>query len=291
MLDGAFQAACGSAASVFADVATHPLSTVKTRLQVQGSGGGTPVYRGVLHGLFRITKSEGPLSLYRGLAAVMVGAAPAQGLYFCGYEAAKKHCGGGSSSAGNFVAGLCAQLCGSLCWVPVDVVKERLQVQEQVHAKVQNFSGSRDAVLQILRHEGLRGLYRGFLVHQMTWAPFNGCFFAIYEKGKGWCINAGYEDGFDNLEPIAQLSCGAAAGVIAAIVTNPMDVLKTRLQVSRADPQMFPYSSARDALQYLMRHEGFGALGNGAYARALWLTPRYTICLAAYESLKAHMSL
>ncbi|CAK9003769.1 unnamed protein product [Durusdinium trenchii] len=173
---------------------------------------------------FIYVTEEGPVTLYRGLGAVLVGAAPAQGLYFGGYETAKRFLGGGQSGIGNFSAGIFAQLCGSLAWVPMDVIKERLQVEGQV--KVANaYTGSFDAFR-----------YRAFPIHQVTWAPFNGCYFMVYEKLKGLCINAGYEDGHDNLEPIAQVSCGIAAGVVAASVTNPVDVLKTRLQVARANP-------------------------------------------------------
>lgn len=286
------QIIAGSVAGIFADIITHPISTIKTRLQVQGSGGGSHgavVYRGVTHAMNQILKTEGLVTLYRGLGAVLVGAAPAQGLYFGGYETAKGFLGGGQSGAGNFAAGICAQLCGSLAWVPMDVIKERLQVEGQV--KVANaYSGSFDALRKILQHDGVVGLYRAFPIHQVTWAPFNGCYFMVYEKLKDLCINAGYEDGHDNLEPIAQVSCGIAAGIVAASVTNPVDVLKTRLQVARANPEMFPYSSGFGAARHLLHHEGPAALMDGVSARVMWLTPRLTICVFAYERIKKYLS-
>jgi len=236
-----------------------------------------------------ILKTEGPVTLYRGLGAVLVGAAPAQGLYFGGYETAKGFLGGGQSGVGNFAAGIFAQLCGSLAWVPMDVIKERLQVEGQV--KVANaYTGSFDAFRQILQHEGVVGLYRAFPIHQVTWAPFNGCYFMVYEKLKDMCINAGYEDGHDNLEPIAQVSCGITAGVVAASVTNPVDVLKTRLQVARANPEMFPFSSGLGAARHLLEHEGAVALMDGVLARVMWLTPRLTLCVFAYERIKKYLS-
>mmetsp|Transcript_65616 Transcript_65616/g.182507 ORF Transcript_65616/g.182507 Transcript_65616/m.182507 type:complete len:293 (+) Transcript_65616:62-940(+) len=282
----------GSVSGIFADITTHPLSTVKTRLQVQGSGGGqhgAMSYRGVSHAFLAILRNEGPRSLYRGLGAVLIGAAPAQGLYFGGYEAAKTLLGGGCSGVGNFAAGVCAQLCGSVAWVPMDVIKERLQVEGQLKVR-QAYSGSFDAFVRILRTEGAFGLYRAFPVHQMTWAPFNGCYFMIYEKCKRLCINAGYEDGHDNLEPLAQLFSGVAAGVVAGAVTNPIDILKTRLQVARANPDMFPYSNTRQAAHHLLVHEGPVAFMDGALARVVWLTPRLTICVAAYEHIKRWLS-
>lgn len=300
------QILAGSAAGTIADIITHPLSTIKTRLQVQGSGGGghgAVAYRGVTHALGHIMKNacsgrrwsfvrprlEGVVTFYRGLGAVLVGAAPAQGLYFGGYETAKTFLGGGQSGVGNFASGICAQLCGSLAWVPMDVIKERLQVEGQLKVK-SAYSGSFHAFREILRHEGLLGLYRAFPIHQVTWAPFNGCYFMVYEKLKTMCIDAGYEDGMDNLDPIAQVSCGVAAGVIAATVTNPVDVLKTRLQVAMANPDMFPYKSGLGAAKHLLQHEGAGALMDGAFARVSWLTPRLTICVFAYERIKAKLA-
>lgn len=49
---------------------------------------------------------------------------------------------------------------------------------------VRAYSGSLHAFREILRHEGVRGLYRAYPVHQATWAPFNGLYFAVYEKCK-----------------------------------------------------------------------------------------------------------
>ena len=49
-----------------------------------------------------------------------------QGLYFLGYEFTKSMLP--SASWSSFVAGVCAQLWGSIAWVPMDVIKERLQV-------------------------------------------------------------------------------------------------------------------------------------------------------------------
>eukprot|EP00933_Yihiella_yeosuensis_P073692 TRINITY_DN82407_c0_g1_i1.p1 TRINITY_DN82407_c0_g1~~TRINITY_DN82407_c0_g1_i1.p1 ORF type:complete len:172 (+),score=16.90 TRINITY_DN82407_c0_g1_i1:1-516(+) len=171
----------------------------------------------------------------------------------------------------------------------MDVIKERLQVEGQVKVST-SYSGSYHALVNIMKHEGAFGLYRAFPIHQMTWAPFNGCYFMIYEKCKAMCINAGYEDGHDNLEPIAQICSSASAGIIASTITNPVDVLKTRLQVGMSNPEMFPFTNSYGALKHLLRHEGAGALMDGTLARVTWLTPRLTLCVSAYEAIKAWLS-
>merc|ERR1719160_1400234 len=105
----------------------------------------------------------------------------------------------------------------------MDVIKERLQIEGQLKT-TQPYSGSVDALRRIVAHEGVWGLYRAFPIHQLTWAPFNGCYFMAYEKLKSLCVDAGYADENDRLEGTAQLCCGTAAGVFAGSVTNPMDV-------------------------------------------------------------------
>ena len=75
----------GSVSGAVADAITHPISTVKTRLQVQGAasvvaGGAQQLisYRGPFHATTNIIRSEGVGALYTGLGAVLSAAAPAQ---------------------------------------------------------------------------------------------------------------------------------------------------------------------------------------------------------------------
>lgn len=285
--------ACACAAAALSDTLAHPLSTVKARLQVQGIGGGlqgVATYRGIAHAFWSVARSEGPVRLYAGFGAALLSSAPGQGLYFGAYELARGAMGAeqSSSSSAHFAAGAFAQLCSSLVCVPADVVKQRLQVQGQVEGAAL-LSGSFGAPSAILRQEGLRGLYRGFGAHLATWLPFNALYFLIYEKGKAFCINAGYEDGHDNLEPTALLCCGASAGAIAAILTNPLDVLKTRAQVAQVSPAALP-QGAWHVARCLLRHEGASAFMTGALARAAHLTARATICVTAYEHIKVYCS-
>jgi hypothetical protein len=57
----------------------------------------------------------------------------------------------------------------------MDVVKERLQIEGQLKT-TENMGGSTNAIRQIIKHEGIIGLYRAYWLHQMTWMPFNGLY-------------------------------------------------------------------------------------------------------------------
>ena len=85
----------------------------------------TVVYNGLLDGFRRTIATEGPLAVYKGLGVVLLGAAPAQALYFGGMKGTQAMLG--DSSSANFAAGLAAQLTGSLTWVPMEVIKEKMK--------------------------------------------------------------------------------------------------------------------------------------------------------------------
>jgi hypothetical protein len=79
----------GSAAGLTADACTHPIDTLRTRLQVQNRhahGAYTSTWNA-----FTRTRIEGMRSFYRGFSVVATFTVPAHALYFVGYEAGKRY--------------------------------------------------------------------------------------------------------------------------------------------------------------------------------------------------------
>ncbi|RYH29834.1 solute carrier family 25 protein [archaeon] len=66
-------------------------------------------------------------------------------------------------------------------FIPVDVVKERLQVQSTCNTGYQ-YRGSLDAFATILRQEGFRGLYKGYWATLFSYGPFSSIYFWIFEE-------------------------------------------------------------------------------------------------------------
>lgn len=85
----------GALSGILADTITHPICTVKARLMCQGTAKSlqnsevVQVYRGFFDAMKTICAKEGPMTLFTGLTAVIVGAAPAQALFFTGMELVK----------------------------------------------------------------------------------------------------------------------------------------------------------------------------------------------------------
>ena len=70
---------------------------------------------------------------------------------------------------------------------------------------------------------------------------------------------------------------GALAGVTATIVTNPLDVFKTRLQCSETA------QSAREVIRGLVQDAGWRGLYSGIIPRLVAAVPRSVCTVLAYE--------
>jgi hypothetical protein len=202
--------------------------------------------------------------LYRGFGVVAALSFPAHALYFMGYEESKRRIGG-DSTATHLAAGFLADVAGSLVWVPNDVVKQRCQVSPGID--------SWTMVKRIVRGEGVMGLYRGYGASLAVYGPFVSIYFAGYEWSKAR-IPGG--DSF-----WGQIVSGAFGATVASALTNPVDVVKTRLQVDLS------YTGVLDCVKRTLREEGMNAMHKGLVARIMWLTPSCALSIAVFEQVKS----
>ena len=166
-----------AAAGVVGRLFCHPLDTCKARLQVQtvSASADHAMYRHTVDALTRTARQEGLRGLYKGFSVAAVGGAPATCLYLTSYEmfAAQLGATGAGEDSGitpsavvPFCAGMLAETLSCLLWVPIDVVKERLQVQGSPGARASASTGASQylgplhAGRAILHQEGVRGLYK-----------------------------------------------------------------------------------------------------------------------------------
>ena len=175
-----------------------------------------------------------------------------------------------------------AQLRSSIAYVPRDVVIERCAIDGQLSTPVGSTASSRAALRTIFSAEGLRGFYRAFLPHQLVWVPFNGLFFAAL----GRCKEAEDALGVESSGYAIGVANTFASAAFAAAATNPIDVIKTRLQVAGANPEVFDYRGPLDCLVKLLRAEGPSALFAGLVGRFMYTGPAFALFLPTYDLLK-----
>ena len=281
----------GSAVSgIISRCVTHPLDTIKAKVQAHQH------YAGPIDALKRTYSSGGIRGLYRGIGVVIVGGTPGTIVYLCSYEACKEKLGN-DSSVSYFCSGFVAETLACIIYVPVDVLKERLQVQRGPSA--QHYANGWQGLNHIVRSEGIRGVYRGYGATLASFAPFSALYFVFYEECKRVARlhlqGTGDEARFDaklDLPFHWTVLCSTAAGILSSWITSPLDMAKLRLQVQRGmspedNPRAYVYNGFIDCLRQTYAHEGLRGLFRGAGARVLHFAPATTIAMTCFESCRS----
>ncbi|KAK9864898.1 hypothetical protein WJX84_008193 [Apatococcus fuscideae] len=259
--------AAGATAGCAVEAALYPLDTIKTRMQAVASGGG----------MGELFKGGGLRALYSGLWGNLVGVAPASAIFLCVYEPLKRavcqNIPEDRQFLGPIVAGASAGLAASIVRVPTEVVKQRMQTGE--------FSRALVALKTIIQTEGPMGLFAGYRSFLLRDLPFDAIEFFAYEQ-----LKITYSQSLKDRRPLnpAETSfIGAGAGMVTAIFTTPLDVLKTRLMTQGAKKT---YSGPLDCLARILKEEGAPALFKGWQPRVVWIGIGGCIFFSALEEAK-----
>ncbi|KAL2613289.1 hypothetical protein R1flu_024981 [Riccia fluitans] len=269
----------------------YPMMTVKSRLQVQGGaagGGGTAsmyMYRGPIHAIYSISAQEGWRTLYKGYATVgQIG--PATALYMATYQTAKKVLPGGEENPlVHFCGGVLATLVQSSVTVPTEIVRQRQMVQTSGGEGA--YKGSLHALKTIVRMEGFSALYRGFFLAQMVWGPYNAVYLPLWEASKRVAVKFSGAESKEKLAVQYELGSAFFSSSIASALTNPADIVKTRIQIQGKSNvnSSTQYNGALDAARSIYRKEGVRGFTKGMSSRVLWVAPSATITFTTFDQL------
>ena len=204
--------------------------------------------------------------------------------------------------------------------VPIDVVTQRLMIQPTIPkagyaptpapAPVTPASASSSppapkanltplqVCRHILRHDGVRGLYKGYALTLGAVVPFSALQWALYWQVQSMFMKYlkshppappphrpvprhGEDEYSSDWREMATAPVSAAvAATIASLATQPLDTLKTRLQVQeRRTPLM-------DTFGALVKQRGLWGLMSGAGARVMTMMPSAVLSMTAYEFCK-----
>ncbi len=134
---------------------------------------------------------------------------------------------------------------------------------------------------------GILGLYRGASACLLRDVPFSAIYFPTYAHLKKDFFG---ESPQKKLGVLQLLTAGAIAGMPAAYLTTPADVIKTRLQVEARKGDA-TYNGIVDCARKVYKDEGFRAFFKGGPARILRSSPQFGFTLASYEVLSKMLPL
>jgi len=282
VLESVYRFALGSVAGACGATAVYPIDLVKTRMQNQRTGSdiGELMYRNSFDCFKKVVRHEGLTGLYRGLVPQLLGVAPEKAIKLTMNDLARdklRHFNDGQLPVwAEMVAGGCGGASQVMFTNPLEIVKIRLQVAGEIA------SGSKVSAWGVVKELGFFGLYKGSRACFLRDIPFSMIYFPAYAHLKPAFAD---EQGYNS--PLSLLTAGAIAGMPAASLVTPADVIKTRLQVVARAGQT-TYSGVLDAARKIYAEEGFAALWKGAVARMCRSSPQFGVTLVTYELLQRY---
>jgi len=127
-----------------------------------------------------------------------------------------------------FVGGI-AGIVGTTCIFPLDMVKTRLQASGQ--GGNIRYNGPADVVKRMYAGEGIRGFYRGLGANLVGVAPEKAIKLAVNDQCREY-----FEEADGSIKLQYEILSGATAGFMQVAATNPMEIVKLRLQLQSQVP-------------------------------------------------------
>ncbi|KAK2461981.1 hypothetical protein APHAL10511_006444 [Amanita phalloides] len=242
----------------------HGFDTVKTRMQCSPPG----TYRGAVDVLAKIVRNEGILALYKGATPPAVGWAVIDSVLLGSLHNYRlfllRHGLTETSPTTNQprltllshgIAGLCAGLTSAIVATPVELLKVKLQLQSQKSLANRQFKGPIDCARQIIRTQGVIGMWSGFTGS----LAFRSNFFWMFLSYEGLMRLFSRSTGspFEISTGMANFLSGGLGSFVYWIMAIPADNVKNRMM---SYPYPLPYPTSRSATSLIARPSFLGVV-------------------------------
>ena len=161
---------------------------------------------------------------------------------------------------------------------PFDTIKVRLQTSEKTQ-----FHGSLDCVMQTLRKEGVKGLYKGATPPLVGWIAMDSVMLGsltLYRRllkehifvNPGWRHQtSGKVSVIESLPSVGHGIAGVMAGATVSWIAAPVEHIKARLQTQyQVNKRDRLYSGPIDCTRKIVRTHGIGGLYHGLFATMIF---------------------
>lgn len=152
---------------------------------------------------------------------------------------------------------------------PFELVKQNLQIGKYKTAK--------EALLEIYKINGIKGMYRGYFVTVFREIPFGLIQYPLYEHLKK-------KSKKQSESSMKYALCGAQAGGIAAFLTTPIDVVKTRIMTQ--NNKDFDFKKIIPIFKNIYNNEGPLKFFSGVHVRVLYISLGGMIFFGSNEFFK-----
>ncbi|KAK2778076.1 hypothetical protein FQN52_002906 [Onygenales sp. PD_12] len=208
-------------------------------------------FTSTLDGLRKIARNEGVSTLWRGLSPTLVMAIPANVIYFTGYDWLRYDNKSPvnrvfSDNTAPLVAGGIARIAAASVISPIEMFRTRLQATPGTGTG--HFKATFQRLHQMTQTQGYSSLWRGLTLTMWRDVPFSALYWWGYESVKNTLTGMRARTIPDpiftphlhqhpqhdhTMTFLDSFTAGAISGALAALITTPFDVGKTRQQVFR----------------------------------------------------------
>ncbi|KAL8587653.1 hypothetical protein ACOMHN_045342 [Nucella lapillus] len=273
----------------------QPLDTVKVKMQTFPT-----LYRNALDCFMQTFKQDGIVrGLYAGTIPSLAANVSENAVLFCFYGMCQKVVASVTRTQSveemnplqNAVSGGLAAFFSSFTLCPTELIKCRLQAMREMATKGQLEGGLERLKItpygltkEILRSEGVRGLYKGLTSTFMREMPGYFFFFGGYEISRALLTPPGKKK--DEIGALRTVVSGGFGGVLLWVAIFPADVCKSRIQVQAVEGKTAP--TFRATITHIFKTEGFRALYKGLGPTVVRTFPATGALFLAYELTKKY---
>eukprot|EP00924_Labyrinthula_sp_SR-Ha-C_P004496 snap_masked-scaffold_1-processed-gene-2.18-mRNA-1 protein AED:0.32 eAED:0.32 QI:0/-1/0/1/-1/1/1/0/438 len=258
-------------------------------------------FNGTFDGLRKILNKEGLSGLYLGLKPTLFMAIPATVLYFAAYDYLSIYLQKQGSKFGKneefqtasiaLLSGSSARVFASTIVSPIELVRTKLQATNLAHQNISSAENTKIVLKELrkdIKSSSILTLWRGLLPTLLRDVPFSAVYWVCVELTKKELRKRGYKETKRD-EIYVSLVSGSVSGMVAAFLTTPFDVIKTRRQVFEFSKQSGTKESSSKLshiLQTIIKKEGVKGLFAGLLPRVAKVAPSCGIMLSSYEAGK-----
>ncbi|XP_067452393.1 mitochondrial adenyl nucleotide antiporter SLC25A24 [Thunnus thynnus] len=278
------QLSAGAMAGAVSRTGTAPLDRMKVFMQVHASKSNKISLVG---GFKQMLKEGGVTSLWRGNGINVLKIAPETAIKFMAYEQYKKLL---SSEPGKvktherFMAGSLAGATAQTAIYPMEVMKTRLTLR-----KTGQYSGMFDCAKKILKKEGVKAFYKGYIPNILGIIPYAGIDLAVYESLKNVWL-ARYAKDTANPGILVLLGCGTVSSTCGQLASYPLALIRTRMQAqaSMEGSEQLPMNLM---VKKILEKEGFFGLYRGILPNFMKVIPAVSISYVVYEYMRSGLGI
>ncbi|KYM75419.1 Mitochondrial glutamate carrier 1 [Atta colombica] len=277
----------GGIAGIIGVSVVFPLDLVKTRLQNQVIGPhGERMYK---FDCFKKTyKAEGYFGMYKGSAVNILLITPEKAIKLTANDTFRHYLSLGPGQQlpieREMLAGGLAGACQIVITTPMELLKIQMQDAGRVAmaakeaGKVVPKISAWSLTVDLLKKRGILGLYQGTGATALRDVTFSVIYFPLFARLND--LGPKREDGSSVFW--CSFLAGCAAGSTAALMVNPFDVIKTRLQVIKKAPGDPTYTGVLDCILKTFKNEGLTAFFKGGACRMIVIAPLFGIAQTVY---------